>query len=135
MELLLHRRWYTDDAILGELSIAGGRECYSLENRAVAIPAGRYRVILTPSERAAQGTLWSPRADHVLPLLVNVPGRSGIRMHAGNSSINFEGCIGVGRKRDDDAIEESRVELIALMAKLSAKEDSETWITIVDHTA
>ncbi len=134
MELTLTRRWKTTDALMGEIAIGGVRECYTLENRALAIVPGRYRILLTPSMRAAQGTLWSPRADHVLPLIDGVPGRDGIRIHAGNTSHDVIGCVLVGTKRDDDAVEGSRVELIALMAKLGAATD-DIWITVQDAAA
>ena len=39
-----------------------------------AIPEGRYPVVIT----------WSPKMKQWLPLLVNVPMFSGIRIHAGN---------------------------------------------------
>jgi Family of unknown function (DUF5675) len=69
-----------------------------------AIPAGRYRVALTVSDRAARGSLWSPRPDHNLPLLLDVHGFEGIRIHSGNTDRNTEGCILVGRSRAVDAI-------------------------------
>jgi hypothetical protein len=62
-----------------------------------AIPAGRYRVVLTVSDRAARGSLWSPRPDHKLPLLPDVHGFEGIRIHSGTTDRDTEGCILVGR--------------------------------------
>ena len=48
-----------------------------------AIPAGRYKVVIT----------YSPRFKKMLPLLLDVPGFDGIRMHAGNSNKDTEGCL------------------------------------------
>lgn len=48
-----------------------------------AIPAGRYEVVIT----------YSNRFKKHLPLLLNVPGYSGIRIHPGNSSTDTAGCL------------------------------------------
>jgi hypothetical protein len=92
MKLLLTRQVFTDKSTIGTLAVDGVVACQTLEDRvrrddpttvadegrkvpgSTAIPAGRYQVVLTESDRVAQGTLWSPRADHKLPLLVDVPG-------------------------------------------------------------
>jgi hypothetical protein len=48
-----------------------------------AIPAGRYEVVIT----------YSNRFRKYLPLLLNVPGYSGIRIHPGNSAVDTHGCL------------------------------------------
>ena len=48
-----------------------------------AIPAGRYRVIVT----------YSPRFKKELPVLVKVPGFEGIRIHGGTKPEHSAGCI------------------------------------------
>ena len=48
-----------------------------------AIPAGRYEVVIT----------YSNRFKKHLPLLLNVPGYSGIRIHPGNSAADTAGCL------------------------------------------
>ena len=48
-----------------------------------AIPAGRYEVVIT----------YSNRFKKHLPLLLNVPGYSGIRIHPGNSAVDTAGCL------------------------------------------
>lgn len=73
-----------------------------------AIPAGFYLVQIT----------YSPRFKVPLPLVEDVPGFTGIRIHAGNTDEDTEGCILVGRTSHADAIGESRLALEALMAKL-----------------
>ncbi len=50
---------------------------------ACCIPSGRYPVVITHS----------PKFNNWLPLLLNVPGRSGIRIHCGNLPEHTLGCI------------------------------------------
>src|SRR5437588_5321023 len=73
-----------------------------------AIPAGRYTVDIT----------FSPRFNRDLPLLLNVQGFLGIRIHPGNTANDTEGCILVGRHRAGNAITESRAAFDALFPKL-----------------
>jgi hypothetical protein len=92
------------------------------------IPAGRYRVLLTVSPRARTGGLWTPWPDSILPLIEDVPGFEGIRIHAGNTASNTEGCILVGLSRTADAITSSRSALIRLKQELVEP----CWITIIN---
>lgn len=55
-----------------------------------AIPEGRYPVVIT----------YSPKFKKYLPLLLNVPKFSGIRIHAGNDAVkDSKGCILVGENK------------------------------------
>ena len=58
----------------------------TLEHTDYAIPSGFYRLRITHS----------PRFKELLPILDGVLGRSGIRIHAGNTIDHTEGCILVG---------------------------------------
>jgi uncharacterized protein DUF5675 len=123
MELVLHRKPATDDAILGELFVEGRFECFSLERPGVEIPAGRYRVTITPSERFGR----------MLPLL-DVPDRRGIRIHPLNWAQQSEGCIGVGQEHTVTSLEHSRLALQALQPKIAAAlvYQDRVWITVTD---
>lgn len=92
------------------------------------ILAGRYEVKLTFSPAASRGELWTPWKDFVLPVLIAVPGREGIRIHSGNTSTNTKGCILIGTSRTVDAIAGSRSALIRLRDTLTEP----AWITVRD---
>ena len=117
MTLTLTRRWREGEATIGELAVDGGFECYTLEDAVrdgpkipgeTAIPAGTYGVLLT----------YSPRFKCDLPLLTEVPGFEGVRIHPGNTPKDTEGCILGGRERGVAAITESRLAFSALFAKI-----------------
>ena len=73
-------------ALFGQLYVDGEYFCDTLENTDYAIPTGFYRLRVT----------MSPRFKIFLPILDGVIGRSGIRIHAGNTIQDTEGCILVG---------------------------------------
>ena len=119
MKLDLIRRWLTEASTIGELYVDGVRECFVLEDRyrpppeakvagATAIPVGRYEVRITHS----------PKFGRDLPLLLEVPGYSGVRIHPGNTASDTEGCLLPGRIRHGESVQESRLAFVDLMAKL-----------------
>ena len=61
----------------------GAQEVATLENEDYIIPCGTYPVRVT----------WSPKFKRMLPLVLNVPGRSGIRVHRGTKPEHSRGCI------------------------------------------
>lgn len=133
MKLLLMRTTGTEGYTAGRLLIEGLHECDCLEDevRAVklqgmtAIPAGTYQVIITMSARFKKR----------LPLLLNVPGFAGVRIHAGNTALDTSGCILVGshpKNGNTSYIENSRKAMSKLQQKIQAEldADEEVWITI-----
>ena len=60
-----------------------GQEIATLENADYIIPNGTYEVRVT----------WSPRFKRMLPLVMQVPERSGIRIHRGTKPEHSKGCI------------------------------------------
>lgn len=133
MELLIIRKTAIGDAQPGDLQIDGRLTCYALERVSKAIPAGRYRLTLTVSQRALSGELWSPDPEKRLPLINDVPGREGIRMHALNEAEESEGCVGVGQRRALDRIVRSRAALTALIPVLDAAlACGPVWVTLQD---
>lgn len=114
MELIVKRTTRTEKSTIGELWIDGKFFCYTLEDKdrglkqtdaperikakkvfgATAIPSGRYEVKLT----------YSNRFKKVMPQVMNVPGFEGIRIHAGNTDKDTEGCLLVGIQKVVDKI-------------------------------
>jgi len=137
MNMLLQRLPADGIALPGGLSIDGAPFSATLENARVAIPAGRYRVILSWSQRAHDGELWTSDARGRLPLICDVPGRDGLRIHALNSPGQSEGCIGVGFSLAPSKawLGQSRAALIALLERLTPALDvrhEDVWLTVLD---
>ena len=83
-----------------------------------AIPEGTYRVVVTKSQRFQK----------YLPLLVGVPGFEGVRIHAGNTSRDTEGCILVGQNLQVGKVFWSRITLEKLMKLI--ENEKEIYLTI-----
>lgn len=119
MKLQLKREPSDSACTIGKLSIDGAGFCWTLEDVVrsgpkvfgkTAIPAGTYQVVIT----------YSPHFQRDLPLLVNVPGFEGVRIHPGNTAADTEGCILVGMDRLADSIGHSRIAFDALFPKIQA---------------
>jgi len=116
MKLLLKRLHRTDVSTIGELYVDGVFECYTLEDierdvkikSETAIPKGSYKVMITMSNRFKRH----------MPLLLNVPNFEGVRIHAGNTNHDTEGCILVGMTRSKDFIGKSRKAYDKLFKKM-----------------
>lgn len=85
-----------------------------------AIPTGKYDVILT----------FSPKFKRVLPLLLNVKCYEGVRIHAGNSAEDTEGCLLVGENKAKGQVLNSRATLERLMSVLLECEKKKEKVTI-----
>ena len=78
----LIRKSKNGKAVHGLMRI-GAQEVATLENTDYIIPAGTYPVRVT----------WSPKFKRMLPIVLNIPGRSGIRFHRGTKPEHSRGCI------------------------------------------
>ena len=81
---------------------------YKVKGRS-AIPEGRYLVLIS----------WSTKFKQWLPLLWNVPKFSGIRIHAGNTPQDTEGCILVGKNQQIGRLVDSRIWVQRLKREIS----------------
>ena len=73
-----------------------------------AIPSGTYKVDIT----------FSQKFKKYLPILENVKGFEGIRIHSGNDSDDTEGCLLVGKNKAKGQVLESRDTFNKLMSKI-----------------
>lgn len=87
-----------------------------------AIPRGRYRLLLT----------YSQRFGRELPLLVDVPGYRGVRIHGGNTPEDSEGCILTGRIRTARGVQGCAPVVDRIIRILQDAEDGgdECWIEV-----
>jgi len=133
MQLRLTRKWRQGEATIGELDVDGAFACFTLEDQVrdgekipgrTAIPAGEYRVVITRSQRFQRH----------LPLLLDVPNFEGVRIHAGNTAADTEGCILVGRTIQGAGIGESRLAIEALIPQIRTVlgVGGSCWIEIKD---
>ena len=83
MYLKLIRNKANGSAITGRLVIDGCWFCNTLERKGYEILALCYRVQVT----------MSPKFKRLLPIVQNVPQRSGIRIHRGTKPEHSKGCI------------------------------------------
>lgn len=129
MDLRVKRLQFSDDSTIGELSVDGQFECYTLEDKVrpvkikgeTAIPAGQYEIVIN----------FSQRFQKPLPLLLNVPNFEGVRIHPGNIPANTEGCILVGETKGIDHIGQSRIAFARLFEKMkTAAETQKIFIEI-----
>lgn len=139
LDLFVARREGTHGFTGGHLYINQVFECFSLEDEVrevpgapvsewkikgqTAIPKGRYRIIISKS----------PRLGYATPEILNVPGYTAVRMHAGNTAKDTEGCILVGDEDPSDGfMGKSRKAYDRVFGKINEAINTggEVWITL-----
>lgn len=138
MIIVVERLQRDPDVTIGSMTVDGEWQCWTLEDAVrevpgqavglwkipgkTAIPAGGYRVELT----------MSARFKRLLPLLFDVPGYSGVRIHAGNTAADTEGCLLVGEERFAKSLARSQLALASLMSKIAEarRKGEPVWLTI-----
>jgi hypothetical protein len=95
VNLEIMRLVFDNEDTIGKLYVEDAFNCYTLElpynlgrNKpdTDCIPFGNYQV----------GIDYSPHFGRYMPILLNVPGRSEIRIHPANMPTQLLGCIAVG---------------------------------------
>lgn len=133
MNILIKRIAKKDNYTIGRLYINGQYFCDTLEDKdrglkqsdniivikakkifgKTSIPMGTYNVVLS----------YSPKFKKILPLVENVKGFSGIRIHQGNTADDTEGCILVGRNNIVGMVTHSQDTLNELLKKLNVNDN------------
>lgn len=133
MKLELIREEFTDKSTIGSLYIDGKFFCYTLEDKdrgldqkqpleeitkakvygQTAIPTGTYKVTVN----------LSARLKRELPLIMDVPGYQGIRIHKGNTDVDTLGCVILGTKKGKDAVYQSTIQEQRILSVLKGQKD------------
>lgn len=130
MKLELTRKVKTGESTIGMLFVDGKMECFTLEDverekkvfGKTAIPIGEYEITIS----------YSPHFKKELPLLLNVNGYEGVRLHSGNTAEDTEGCILVGTTTARNKVLNSRLAFQKLFDKIKlAVEKKEKVILII----
>lgn len=83
-----------------------------------AIPTGTYKIEMT----------YSNKFKRILPLLVDVKGFSGIRIHRGNTEKDSSGCIVIGENKVKGRVINSTPYEVVLVKRLLDEDDIEITI-------
>lgn len=87
------------------------------------IPEGSYRCIIA----------WSNRFQRLMPRLLDVPGRSGILIHPGNTLKDTSGCILVGNLSVAGALHESQLAFAKFWEWLGQASRSGNVVVHISH--
>lgn len=141
MEIKIDRAWKRDGYTISRLYVNGELfGCNTLEDTdrglrqnmkiseikskkvygETAIPCGSYECVYT----------YSNRFKKMLPLLLNVPGFEGIRIHSGNSAKDTEGCILIGLNLKKGMVLNSREWTDKLIQTMKTAWDRKEKVTI-----
>lgn len=135
VDFLLLRSTFGDDFTLGTLFANKMFLGYTCEDKdrhleiggekipgETAIPRGYYRLTTSMSQRFGK----------LMPEIKDVPGFSGVRIHAGNSAVQSHGCPLLGAIKTTNGVKDCREvnkRLIALIQGVEAQGD-ECWLVV-----
>ncbi|GAB3937306.1 hypothetical protein GCM10028804_59060 [Larkinella terrae] len=141
MEITVQRKRFTPKSTISDVSFDGNFAGHILEDTdrglsqamplseiqerkvhgKTAIPTGRYEVAIS----------YSNRFGKMLPLLLNIPGFSGIRIHPGNLATDTEGCLLPGLSFGENKVLDSRAAFANWMLRIQgALRKEKVFITI-----
>ena len=131
MKIDVYRSEYGPRSTPGEMFIDGQRECFTLEPAKdkpfheghPCIPAGTYEIRLT----------FSPHLQHLTPEVMDVPGRTAIRIHKANKPEELLGCTAVGEVQREDMVLNSAGAFERMMVLLKQANDHGERITAEWH--
>jgi hypothetical protein len=118
INLLIIRDTFTEESTLGKLYLNGELMCDTLENPYInneknisCIPDGQYKVRIRVARESAT-------RDYVHLLVQEVPNRSYILFHRGNTAKDTRGCVLVGLERQQDRVNNSQLAMDLLMKEI-----------------
>lgn len=132
MELKIERKYKKENYTIGNFYVNGAFLCNTLEDKwrdltkeikiagQTAIPEGRYRVILS----------YSDRFKRIMPEILNVPYFAAIRIHSGNTTADTAGCPLLGKNNEIGKVNYSRHFSDKLNEMLTGLNEK-IWIEIV----
>lgn len=150
MELILERKYRKSTYTIGKLYVVlnGVKKVISdtLEDYdglyfgkpkikgKTAIPCGRYEVLLDNySPRFGNKEPYKTLCGGCVPLINNVPQFAGVRIHCGNTALDTDGCLLVGKNTVVGKVMESKATFTMLMNKYltpARKRKEKVFITI-----
>lgn len=142
MRIRIERKYKREAYTIGKLYVNGVYFCDCVEDRdrgldasmplreihkvkvpnMTAIPYGKYEVLIT----------YSPRFRRNLPILLNVPGYEGVRIHPGNTAADSAGCILPGFNKVVGGVVDSRLCTERLIGQIqhAMSRKEQVWIEI-----
>lgn len=135
-EIVIERRWKKPNYTIGNLYVNGTKISNVLEDPdrglhknmslseirkikrygETAIPVGTYEVTLSFSSKFS-GRVWAKKYKGLIPLVKNVPGFDGIRIHPGNTAKDTLGCPLPGFNTEKGKVTNSTQAYYTLMDK------------------
>lgn len=138
IEFKVTRKFKADTYTIGVLnySLNNGKDwlfiCNTLEDTVratgvkvygeTAIPSGKYKFIMTMSNRFKK----------IMPLLLNVTGFDGIRIHSGNTSVDTHGCILLGTNNEVGKVTQSTIAYNKLISLISQHPQKDYELEIIN---
>jgi hypothetical protein len=118
VNLLIIRETFTEVSTIGKLFLDGEFLCDTLENPYLnnqrnisCIPEGQYKVRLRTARESAT-------KEYLHLLVQDVPDRSLVLFHTGNTAKDTRGCILVGIGSEQDLVKNSRLAMELLMKEI-----------------
>lgn len=130
MDIILNRFQFSPKSCIGALNF-GDFKCYTLEDTDRELkqtdPVDLIKILKVPSQTCIPYgeyeviTNFSKRFKKIMPLLLEVPGFSGVRIHSGNTAEDTEGCLLLGETYTEDNVWNSRQMFLEFMNLLQKR--------------
>lgn len=151
MKILIDRKWKKATYTIGNLYVNGKLFCNTLEDRdrdlkktdpmskirskkvygETAIPTGKYTIAMNIKSPKYSAIAWYANlCNGMMPRILNVPCFEGILIHPGNTALDTNGCILVGKNTVKGKLTESKDTFAKLYKQMKAAVDKGETIEI-----